>query len=119
MKSVLASGPINGDWRAQFALLTWQAGEWQAEHRAVPYDRVQTRADYASSGMLDQGAMARAYMLVSKTGLNVTGYLVAHAQKVAAKTESDGSDLSDSIWDQAVATFDWDEYSKQDDEDKS
>ncbi len=63
--------------------------------------------------------MARAFLLVGETGLNVPGYLVAHAQKVAAKTGSDGSFLSDSIWDQAVATFDWAKYSKQDDEGKS
>ncbi len=111
-------GPINGDWRAQYALLTWQGDEWQVEPRAVPYDRAQTRADYLSSGLLDQGAMARAFLLVSETGLNVTGYLVAHTQRVAAHMGSDGSSLSDSIWDQAVATFDWDKYSKRGDEGK-
>jgi predicted phosphodiesterase len=112
-------GPVNGDWRAQYALLTWQGDQWHLELRAVPYDRVQTRADYASSGLLDQGAMARAFLLISETGLNVTTFLVAHAQEVAAKAGSEGSFLSDAIWDQAVATFDWDMYSKQDDEGKS
>jgi predicted phosphodiesterase len=107
-------GPINGDWRAQYALLTWKGEQWQVEHRAVPYDRAQTRADYVSSGLLDQGAMARAFLLVGETGLNVSGYLVAHAQEIAAKTGSDGTFLSDSLWDQAVATFDWDKYSKED-----
>lgn len=112
-------GPINGDWRAQYALLTWQGDQWQVEQRAVPYDRAQTRADYVSSGLLDQGAMARAFLLVGETGLNVPGYLAAHVQEIAAKTGSDGTFLSDSLWDQAVATFDWDMYSKQDDEGRS
>ncbi len=105
-------GPINGDWRAQYALLTWQGDQWQVEQRAIPYDLAQTRADYVSSGLLDQGAMARAFLLVSETGLNVSGYLVTHAQEMAAQTGSDGSFLSDSIWDRAVATFDWDRYTK-------
>ncbi|HCI81419.1 MAG TPA: hypothetical protein DHW02_17215 [Ktedonobacter sp.] len=30
--------PRDEDLRASYALLTWQDGEWQAEHRRVPYD---------------------------------------------------------------------------------
>ena len=30
--------PINGDNRAQYAILTWEASRWHTEHRAVPYD---------------------------------------------------------------------------------
>jgi predicted phosphodiesterase len=32
-------GPLNGDPRAQYAVLTWQGGRWHAEHRGVAVDQ--------------------------------------------------------------------------------
>jgi len=57
--------PINGDVRAQYALLTWGDGRWQAEHRAIAYDLDLVRAAFSESGLLEEGgAFARAWLLV-------------------------------------------------------
>lgn len=50
--------PFDGDTRASYAQLTWQAG-WQAEIVRVDYDRDQAARDYAESGfMRDSGPIA-------------------------------------------------------------
>jgi len=101
--------PINGDVRAQYALLTWQAGRWHAQHRAIAYDLGRTRAAYHESGLLAEGgALIRAFMLCTQTGQNVPGRLVLHFRQVAAKAGfTDGRAIPDAIWEQAAATFDW------------
>jgi len=101
--------PINGDVRAQYALLTWQDGHWQAEHRAMAYDLKRIRAAFSESGLLEEGgALARAWLLVIETGENVSGRLVSYAYGLAAEAGCEGSDVvPDSIWEHAIATFDW------------
>ena len=101
--------PINGDVRAQYALLTWQDGHWQAEHRAIAYDLERIRAAFSESGLLEEGgAFARAWLLVIETGQNVSGRFVSYAYGLAAEAGCEGSDVvPDSIWEHAIATFDW------------
>ena len=101
--------PINGDVRAQYALLTWQDGRWQAEHRAIAYDLDRIRAAFSESGLLEEGgAFARAWLLVIETGRNVSGRFVSYAHGLAAEVGYEGGDVvTDSIWEQAIATFDW------------
>lgn len=101
--------PINGDVRAQYALLTWQHGHWQAEHRAVPYDLDRTRAAYHQSGLLEiGGAMARAFLRCVETGQNVPGRLVTYFRRLASKAGFDDyNTIPDAIWKQATETFDW------------
>lgn len=103
------SAPLDGDTRAQYALLTWQNGRWRAEHRAAPYDLTQVRAAYTQSGLLAQGdAFARACLRGIETGQNVPGYFVSHFYRLAAEAGYEESgDIPDVLWDQAVATFDW------------
>jgi len=105
--------PINGDVRAQYALLTWQDGHWQAEHRAVPYDLGHIRAAFRESGLLAAGgAFARACLLAIETGLNVAGHFVSHVYGLAAEAGFESCDVvPDAIWEHAVDTFDWDEAS--------
>ena len=102
--------PINGDTRAQYALLTWEDGRWRAEHRAIDYDRDRIRAAYHESGILAvEGAFARAMLRGIETGQNVPGRLVSHCRRCAAEEGIPGSEaIPDAIWDQATATFDWD-----------
>lgn len=101
--------PINGDVRAQYALLTWQYGRWRAEHRALPYDLDRIRAAYHESGVLAaEGAFARAILLCIETGQNVPGRLVDHFRQLATEAGyRDRNATPDAIWEQAVATFDW------------
>jgi len=50
--------PFDGDVRASYAQMTWQAG-WQAEIVRVAYDREQTKRDYETTGfMRDSGPTA-------------------------------------------------------------
>jgi predicted phosphodiesterase len=101
--------PINGDVRAQYALLTWQAGHWQTEHRAIAYDLDRIRAAFSESGLLEEGgAFAHAWLLDIETGQNVSGRFVSYAYELAAEARYEGSDVvPDSVWEQAIATFDW------------
>jgi len=103
-------GPLNGDVRAQYALLTWQDDHWQVEHQAVPYDLDRIRAAFRESGLLAEGgAFAQACLLAIETGQNVAGHFVSYVYGLAAEAGFDDCDVvPDAIWDRAVATFDWD-----------
>ncbi len=101
--------PINGDARAQYALLTWQDDRWQAQHRAVPYDLGHIRAAFRESGLLAAGSdFARACLLTIETGHNIVGYFVSHVYGLAAEAGYGDCDVvPDAIWERAVTTFDW------------
>jgi len=101
--------PLNGDVRAQYALLSWRRGGWQAEHRAIGYDLDRIRAAYRDSGLLAEGgAFARAWLLTIETAHNVSGRLVAHFSRLAAQAGfEDWDSIPEPIWSQAEATFDW------------
>ena len=101
--------PTNGDRRAQYALLTWESGQWTAEHRALDYDLDRIRAAYLESGILEiEGAFARAQLCSIETGHNVPGRLVMHCRRYATEAGIPESEaIPDAIWDQAVAAFDW------------
>jgi hypothetical protein len=99
--------PNNGDPRAQYALLTWRAGRWWAEHRAVAYDLERARAAWRESGLLAAGgAFARACLLGIEMGQNVPGLFVRYAYRLAAEAGYEGCDtVPDDIWERAAATF--------------
>ena len=101
--------PINGDTRAQYAVLTWQGGRWQAEQRAIEYDRDRIRAAYQESGILDiEGAFALAQLRAIETGQNVPRWLLSHCRSQATQAGvAESEAIPDEIWDQASATFDW------------
>ena len=114
--------PINGDVRAQYALLTCQRSwpnrtGWQAEHRAIVYDLERIRAAFRESGLLEEGgAFARAWLLDIETGQNVSGRFVSYAYGLAAEAGYEGSSVvPDSVWEQAIATFDWEGVAQQGD----
>ena len=102
-------GPLNGDARAQYALLTWQGRRWHTEHRAVPYDLARVRTGFVESGLLDQGGpLARAFLLSIETGTNVGMDWLEHAFRMAAEAGyRDCQVVPDDIWDRAALTFDW------------
>lgn len=45
--------PFDGDVRASYAQLTWQANRWHGHIVRLPYDREQTRRDFYLSGFVD------------------------------------------------------------------
>jgi len=104
-----AGASLTADPRARYALLTWHAGRWQVEQRAVPYDLGLLEAAFEKSGLLAEGgAFARACLLWYETGHCVTCRLLDHAYRLAAAAGlADCEAVPDDIWEQAVATFDW------------
>jgi putative phosphoesterase len=102
-------GPLNGDVGAQYALLSWHDGRWQAEHRTVPYDLEEIRASFRESGLLEEGgALARSFLLSIETGQNVARDFLSHAYGLAARAGfEDCHAVPDAAWERAAATFDW------------
>ncbi len=105
-------GPLNGDVRSQYALLTWRDDHWQVEHRAVPYDLEEIRAAFQESGLLEAGgALARAFLLSVETARNVALDFLAYVNKLAAEAGSkDCETVPDDVWRRAAATFNWNDY---------
>jgi predicted phosphodiesterase len=101
--------PLNGDPRAQYALLEWQSDRWQVDHRAIRYDLDQVRRVFVESGYLAySGPYARAWLIGVETGRYVWGAFLLHARRLASETgEADRQTAIADVWDQAVATFDW------------
>jgi predicted phosphodiesterase len=101
--------PINGDTRAQYAVLTWHGGRWQVEQRAIEYDRHRIRETYEESGILDiEGAFALAQLCAIESGQNVPRWLLLHCRSQATQAGVAESEvIPDEIWDQASTTFDW------------
>jgi predicted phosphodiesterase len=101
-------GPINGEWRAQYAILAWRGGRWHARQRVVPYDRARMWREAATSGYLEEGGpFARACLIGSEIGLNTPGDLVRHAVRLAAAMGYTWANMPEEVWEQATATFDW------------
>jgi len=101
--------PLNGDPRAQYAMLAWAGGRWRVAHRAVPYDLARIRAAYRDSGLLvEGGGFARGMLDWLQTGRLVSGRLLRYAYRLAEEAGLACDDaVPDDIWDRAVATFDW------------
>jgi putative phosphoesterase len=108
-------GALNGDVRAQYALLEWREGRWQLEHHAVPYDIERLRRDFEESGLLAEGGhLARAFLLSCETGVDVALGLLQYANRLAKGTGCGDYDvISDEIWEQAGSTFPWDNYEQK------
>ena len=105
-------GPLNGDTRAQYAIMTWQDDRWQVEHCAVPYNLNRMRTIFQESGLLEEGgALARALLLSIETGQNVWKDWFSFTYRLAAEAGFKNCDVvPDAIWEQAATTFDWDKY---------
>jgi putative phosphoesterase len=100
-------GPLNGDTRAQFAILSWDGKEWQVEPRAIPYDLKRIREAFRLSGLLEEGGpLAQAFLLSIETARDVSLAFLTFAQEVKAGFPH-ADPIPDSAWEQAAAAFDW------------
>ena len=102
--------PINGDPRAQYALLDWQpngaGGRWQIIQRYVDYDRWRVQAEYRRSGlMMTGGAFVRACLGNILTGKNVPFFF----SRLALRLEEQAVHPGDG-WAQAAQIFPWKQY---------
>ena len=106
------SGPLNGFVGAQYALLNWRDGHWQAKHITVAYDLERIREVCRESGFLEEGgAFAQAFLLSIETGQDVIEAFFSYAFELVAKAGISDSDIiPNDIWNQASATFDWSRY---------
>lgn len=109
------NGPLNGEAGAQYAILTWSKGHWQPRLFTIPYDVERLRKIYRESGFLEEvGPMARAFLLNLESGQDAAGDFFAYAKKLAGEAGSlAGTTVSDAVWEQAAASFDWGRYKKK------
>ena len=101
--------PLNGYKGAQYALLDWQDGRWELEHRSVAYDLDLVRKAFQESGLLrEAGVFARAFLLDIQTGSNLTMKFLSYAfQQVAQAGFPNCEYVPDDVYDRAAETFDW------------
>jgi predicted phosphodiesterase len=107
-------GPCDRTVGAQYALLTWRGGRWQAELKQVDYNTAEVRRAFRDSGLLDEGgAFARAVIAGIETGVDVARALLQHAGRFK-ETQGLGSGpfMPDDIWDAAAESFDWERYER-------
>ncbi len=108
-------GPLNGDFGAQFALLTWKENRWRPTHHLVPYDLGLIRKAFQDSGLLTEGgALARAFLLSIETGQNIADDFLKHAYGLAVEMGFAGQEIiPDSVWRKAANTFNWSDIRRE------
>lgn len=104
------SAPFGGDWRAHYALLDWKGAGWQPQIRRVTFDREALAADMHSSGLMKTGgALARAFLLNIRHGVDAVGGFLQFAYQLAADADGSTPDaLPDDIWQRAEREWHWD-----------
>jgi predicted phosphodiesterase len=101
--------PCNGDPRADYAVLSWEDGLWNVEHKAVGYDLDSVYSDFKESGFLELvGAFARSTLLCRMTGVDVTLEFLLYVKDF--RDSFDGSLSYDQAYTAAVNSFDWKQY---------
>jgi putative phosphoesterase len=100
-------GPLDGTVGAQYALLHWQGGRWQAELRMVPYEISRISAAFVDTGLLEEGGpLANAFLLSIETGKDVTLEFLRYAQRIARDMGfGEVKWIPDAAWDIAAETF--------------
>ncbi|NLG95888.1 MAG: metallophosphoesterase family protein [Chloroflexi bacterium] len=103
---------INGDPRAQYALLEWGSGRWKASLRALPYDFQKLKEAYHRSGLLETGGIfARGFLATALSGQNAFWFFIHHAVAIArAGGDNHPYKIPDWALEKAEQTFDWSAY---------
>lgn len=103
------AGPLNGFIGAQYALLEWLDGYWQAELHAIKYDLTRIRSDFVQSGLLEAGGpLARCFLNSIETGGDGSLRFLEYAWSLAKRAGYQNSSfIPDEIWDQAEDMYDW------------
>ncbi len=109
-------GPCDGTTAAQYALLAWREGRWQAELKKVEYNIAEVRRAFGTSGLLKAGGpFARAVLAGLETGVDVVRALLGHADCFWLAQRPDGEQfMSDEVWEAAAECFDWQRYERGD-----
>jgi predicted phosphodiesterase len=102
------AGGLNGNPRAQYALLRWDGGSWQPELRAVAYDFDQIEKAYNQSGLLEAaGGFGRACLASFRSGQDIPLKFVNFAYQLARQNGQDGEYVPDEFWRRAEQEFEW------------
>lgn len=102
------TGGLNGDPRAQFAILDWDGRHWQANLQAVAYDVDLAETAYRQSGLLlEGGPISRACLESFHTGKNVPLEFVTFANQTAKEMGINEPYVPDEIWELAEKRFKW------------
>ncbi len=104
--------PLTGSPWAQYALLTWLDGRWQADLRAVPYDLARVRTAFIDRGLLESApGLGRACLATVESGLNVAWFFVLYAYRLArARRVKVEPCIPDKLWAEACRSFPWERY---------
>jgi predicted phosphodiesterase len=99
--------PVNGDPRAQYALLEYSGRTWQVHFRAVAYDIPALQAAFITSGLLEAGGgFARAIQLDLERADNTVWKFVLHCLAYAqAAGMTDGQVIPDETWLEAEKSY--------------
>lgn len=102
--------PINGDNRAQYAVLESDERGHRVEFRTVPYDIAEVQAAFESSGLLEAGGgFARACRLDLERADNTVWKFVLHCYEYArSRGAPDGPVLPEDLWCEAEAIYPFD-----------
>ncbi|MFZ6031011.1 MAG: metallophosphoesterase family protein [Chloroflexota bacterium] len=103
--------PMDGDARAQYALLTHHDGQWLVEGRRLAYDLAAIRSAFMESGLYAYGgAFSHGYLYDVLTGGDILPGFVAHAVRQAEAVGLCSRDpIPDDVWEQAAASYSWPE----------
>jgi len=101
------SGIFSGKPCGGYAILNWEADQWQVELRELHYDIELIRRSFAETGVLkDVGAIARCWLHDVETGINTLPRFVHFAFEMAENAGYKGTEyVPDHIWDQAAVQF--------------
>ena len=101
------TGGLNGDPRAQYALLQWDGHRWQASLHGAPYDFSRLRHDLEESGLLAEARpLALAFLQSCQSGEDKWVAFIKFAQRQAALAGyPDASFIPDDVWQTASESF--------------
>ena len=106
--------PLDGARCAQYALLAWDTGRWQAALHTAAYDLSMIRQAFIRSGFLEGGGVwARCALLKIETGRDVIRDFLDFAYTLSGQEYNRQTALSDEVWQKASAAFPWETYSQQ------
>lgn len=105
------SAPLDRSVGAQYCVMEFKDDDWVVDHRIVKYDISQVRKDYKESGLLEAGTgIALAFLLACETGIDYGKRFIDFAFELAKDSGyQDIPYVPDGIWDQAIASFQWEE----------
>ena len=102
-------GPLDGYVGAEYAVIEWTGGYWQAELRRVRYDISQVRQAFIDSGLMQAArTFSRLLICAIETGQDIPKQFLEYAKNLSREMGFDEqSSIPDEAWDEAGRSFAW------------